>query len=113
MADQIEIECEFVQVLPDGAVAVRAGGEEWSIQIEGIEVPQPLLTEYLQIFDRIARAGRPLRCTISDELEGGRRLARLSCYGWHDKSGDVWLDLGTVLVEEGVARPSPREFTPP
>lgn len=104
MADLPATECEFVRLLPDGTVVVRAGGEEWSIQIDGIEVPQPLSAEYLQIFDRIAAQGRRMRCTISGELGGGRHLARLSGYGWQDKSGDVWLDVGTLLVEEGAAR---------
>ena len=104
MAGQPATECEFVRLLPDGTVVVRAGGEEWSIQIDGIEVPQPLSAEYLQIFDRIAAQGGPMRYTISAELGGGRHLARLSGYGWQDKSGDVWLDVGTLLVEEGAAR---------
>jgi len=39
------------------------------------------------------------------DADRGQRSARVSCYGWQDKSGDVWLDLATVLIEEGVARP--------
>jgi hypothetical protein len=103
MVDPTATACEFARLLPDGAVVVRARGEEWTIQLEGIEVPRPLPAGYLQIFDRIARLGRPLRCLILGELEGGRRLGRLSYYGWQDKSGDVWLDLATLLVEDGVA----------
>jgi hypothetical protein len=113
MADQTATECEFARLLPDGAVVVGARGEEWTVQIEGIEVPRPLPAGYVRIFDRIARLGRPLRCTILGELECGRRLAKLSYYGWQDKSGDVWLDLATVLVEEGVAWPRPPEQLQP
>ena len=103
MSDPVTTECEFARLLPDGAVVARAEGEEWSIQIYGITVPRPLPAEYVRIFDRIARLGRPLRCTTVKELEGGRRLAKLSAYGWQDKAGDVWLDLAEVLVGEGVA----------
>src|SRR4051794_29101613 len=107
MIDSAAWECEFVGLLPDGAVVVRAGGEEWSIQLHGIEVPQPPPAEYFRIFDRIARSGRAMRCTTLGDADSGRRSARVSCYGWQDKSGDVWLDLATVLIEEGVARPVP------
>jgi hypothetical protein len=108
MTDQVTTNCTFVRLLPDGTVVVRAEGEEWSIQIHGIVVPQPPPAEYFEIFDRIARAGRPMRCSLMTE-SGDRRLAKLFCFGWQDKSGDVWLDMATVLIEEGVARPSPPE----
>jgi hypothetical protein len=107
MTDRAATECEFVRLLPDGAVVLTAGGEEWSIQLHGIEVPQPPPAEYFRIFDRIARSGRPMRCTPVGGVDPGQRRAQVSCYGWQDKSGDVWLDLATVLVEEGVARPVP------
>jgi hypothetical protein len=113
MTHETTTECEFVQVLPDGAVVVRVGAEEWPIQLQGIAVPQPPPPGYFQIFDRIARSNRSMRCTIMGAIEHGRRPARLSCYGWQDKSGDVWLDVATLLIEEGVAGPTPPEQPQP
>jgi len=44
----------------------------------------------------------PTRC----EPIGGppEDAVKFSYYGWQDKSGDVWLDLASTLLKEGLAR---------
>lgn len=106
-----ETECRFVRLLPDGTPVVRIGDEEREIQIDGIQVPQPPPPLYIEIFTgRVAQTAKPLRCVVRSEPGSGRLRARLMCFGWKDKSGDVWLDLATVLLQEGVVNVAGAEF---
>jgi hypothetical protein len=98
-------ECEIVRVMPDGALVVRVGGVERSVEIEGIEVPQPPPPIYFDILrTRLRKLQKPLRCAFHSTAVEGRVRARIEYLAWHDKSGEVWKDLGELLVEQGAAR---------
>jgi hypothetical protein len=98
-------ECELVRVLSDGTPVVRCQGVEQPVEIEGIEVSQPPPPLYFEIFEqRLAHLRKPLRCTFQTDALAGRARVRMEYFAWHDKSGDVWRDVGELLVEQGVAR---------
>jgi endonuclease YncB( thermonuclease family) len=92
-------ECELVRVRPDGTLVVRSQGVEREIQIGGIELPVPLPPLCFAILERLARQGKPLRCSFPRRRRKGRVCARVQYYAWHDKSGHVWADLATALRE--------------
>ena len=107
-----EQECRFVRLLPDGTAVVRLGDAEHEIEMEGIRVPQPPSPIYVEIFtERIPLLVKPLRCLVNTELPNGRIRGKLMCFAWNDKSGDVWLDLATVLLDEGVVHVADGEFS--
>ena len=91
-------ECELVRVLSSGTPVIRSQGVEKEIQIYGIEVSDPPPPLYFAIFERLARQGKPLRCSFQPERGAGRVRARVQYYAWHDKSGPVWADLATLLA---------------
>jgi endonuclease YncB( thermonuclease family) len=106
-----EEECQFVRLLPDGTLVVRIHGVEREVEIEGIETPEPPSTLYVELLsERLPRLGKPLRLIVRAELPNGRIRAKLLYFGWHDKSGDVWLDLALALLDEGVARVADVQF---
>jgi len=45
-----------------------------------------------------------LRCTVCDA--GPPAVVNAEPLAWHDKSGDVWQNLGTALIEQGLAEPT-------
>lgn len=98
-------ECEFEHLLADGTPVVRLRGDLHEIAIHGVEIPQPPPQAYVELMTRrLPRLGKPLRCIVNSVDPTGRTDATVLCYGWQDKSGDVWLDLAVVLLEEGLAR---------
>jgi hypothetical protein len=104
-------ECQFARLLADGTPVVRLHGVEREVEIDGINVPQPPPPLYVELFERgLLRLGKPLRCIIRDRLSTGRIRAKFFYFGWHDKSGDVWLDLALALLDEGVVRVAVRQF---
>ena len=106
-----EEDCWFVRMLPDGRPVVRLQGVERAVEIDGIEIPQPPADLYLEIFDqRLPRLRKPLRCVIRAVSPEGSIRAKLFCYGWHDKSGDVWVDLAHILLDDGLVRVAAVEF---
>ena len=105
-----EEECQFVRLLPDGTLIMWLQGVEREVEIDGLEIPQPLPDMYIEIFQRVSRLRKPVRCSVRSVTPTDRVRARLSCYGWQDKSGDVWVDLALVLLEEGVVRVAAGEF---
>lgn len=106
-----EEECWFVRLLPDGRPVVRLRGQEQVVEIDGVEIPQPPPDLYFEIFnERLARLRKPLRCIVRSVSPEGRVHAKLLCFGWHDKSGDVWFDLALVLLDEGLVSVAAGEF---
>ena len=103
--------CELLGLASDGSPIVRLQGREISVDLQGIEIIQPPSELYRQIFEvRLARIKKPLRCRV---VGWGRRpkiKAQLFYFGWQDKSGDVWLDVAPILLEEGVARVASYNF---
>lgn len=107
-----EEECSFVRLLPDGSPVVRLRGVEQKVEILGIEIPQPLPDLYVEMMTRrIPKLRKPLRCVVHSVGTPNQIRAKLLCYGWHDKSGDVWLDLAGVLLGEGLAFVAAGEFS--
>jgi hypothetical protein len=108
---EAEEECWFVRLLPDGSPVVKLRGAEQSVQIHGIEIPQPPPELYVELMtQRLPRLGRPLRCVIRSIGPAGQVSAKLFYYGWQDKSGDVWQDLALALLDQGLARVAPGDF---
>ncbi len=104
-------DCSFVRLLPDGSPVVRLRGREMIVELQGIEIIQPPPDLYREIFEeRLPQTRRPLRCRIHSMLSTGRIRAQLFCFGWQDKSGDVWLDVANVLLKERLARVAPGDF---
>ena len=92
---------------------MRWQGIERKIVIDGIALDQPPPPLYFEILERrLPRLRKPLRCVAHSVTAGGHARARLQYYGWHDKSGDVWLDLGMLLVTQGAARAATGERKP-
>lgn len=44
-----------------------------------------------------------LRCILSDA--GPSLVVDVELLAWRDKSGDVWQNMGTQLIEQGLAEP--------
>jgi Staphylococcal nuclease homologue len=104
-------ECLFVRLLPDGSPVVNLRGTEQRVEIDGIQIPQPPPNLYIEMMtQRLPRLRKPLRCVVRAVRTSGQIQAKLLYYGWQDKSGDVWLDLGLTLVDEGLARVSEAPF---
>lgn len=103
--------CSFVRLIADGSPVVRLRSREMVVDLYGIEIVQPTGDLYQKIFEeRIPQTKRPLRCKIHGVLPEGKIRGQLFYFGWQDKSGDVWLDLGHVLLKEGLARVAPGDF---
>jgi hypothetical protein len=98
-------ECPFVKLRPDGRPVVKLRGKEFTVNLEGVEIQQPPAQEYVEYMARVPKLWEPTRCVVR-ALSLGRREMRgeILVFGWQDKSGDVWLDLGEVLLERGFAR---------
>lgn len=106
-----EEECSFVRLLPNGGLVVRIRGVEQSVEIHGIDIPDPPPALYVEMMvQRIPQLGKPLKCIVHSVHPVGRIHARILCFGWHDKSGDVWVDVASVLLKEGLARVAVGEF---
>ncbi|MCE8425197.1 MAG: hypothetical protein J5U17_05410 [Candidatus Methanoperedens sp.] len=106
-----EEECWFVRLLPDGSTVLKIRGLEHKVAIHGVEIPQPPPELYIEIITkRLPRLRRPLRCIVRSMRPSGEISAMLLYYGWQDKSGDVWLDLALVLLDEGLVRVAGGKF---
>ena len=103
---QAERECEFVRLLPDGRVVVRRHGVEETADVNGIEIVEPTHPLLAAIGQGLDRGRSRPHCTVHAVAPDGRARVAIRYFGWHDKSGDVWLDLATTLVERGLARPA-------
>jgi hypothetical protein len=103
--------CQFVRLLPDGALVVRMHDVDQEVEIEGIEIPQPPPPFYVEIMnERLFRLGKPQRCIIRGQAPTGRMRVKLLYFGWQDKSGDVWLDLALALLDDGVVHVAATQF---
>jgi hypothetical protein len=99
-------ECVLVRVQPDGRLVVRQGDLEHVVRLYGVEIPQPLDPRYFEVLTHwLPRARRPLRCVAT-----GPGQVRLRYFAWQDKSGDVWRDVATLLLAEGLVRVADGDF---
>ena len=97
--------CRIERLLPNGRLVVRIDERKETVKIFGIDVPDPPAELYVEIMTkRIPKRGMPLRCVAREFNSTGQKQAQIFCFGWHDKSGDVWLDLAILLLKEGLAR---------
>jgi hypothetical protein len=99
--------CAIVDLLDDGTPVVRIGDEEpRPLPVHGILVPQPPPDLYVEILTR-RLGGDPTRLRCELPADPGRATARYAYLAWQDKTGDVWRDLGQLLLTQGAARPAP------
>jgi len=98
------VECQIIRVLPDGRLRLSFSGREDNAALRGIQgAPPPV--DYVNIVARAAtRHVKPAGCTVDSS---NPLVVSISVYGWQDKSGDVWLDLATLLLDEGAAHADP------
>lgn len=98
--------CHLLGVEPDGSVVLNLDGVRTIIRLLGITVPQPPPPLYMDILTRrITWRHSELRCrTVVASGAAGVPAVRLSYLALKDKSGDVWLDVAELLVEQGAAR---------
>jgi endonuclease YncB( thermonuclease family) len=107
-----EEECELIRLLPDGSPMVKLRGVEQNVRIYGIEIPQPPPDQYIEIMTRrLPRIGKPLRCLVRSTDPPGPPRVKFFYYGWQDKSGGVWLDLALMLIDEGLVKVAPEDFS--
>ncbi len=100
--------CWYVRLLPDGTPILRFGALSstnlHAVVLPGVTPENPVSDPYATFMDeRVATGRRSLRCTVHSMEASGRVHADVAIFGWQDKSGDVWFDLGDLLVERGLA----------
>ncbi len=101
--------CRLLGLEPDGRLAIDLDGRRTIVALYGIAVPQPPTPLYHEILtERINWASLDLHCTAL--LTGAPPRVRLSYLAARDKSGDIWLDVAELLVEEGAVRVSDESF---
>ena len=96
--------CRMIRLESNGQLVLEVLGQELPVLIHGLEIPEPVTELYRDIMtQRINWIEPSLRCVA---VEPSRQPAslRISYLAAKDKSGDIWLDLATLLVEEGAAR---------
>jgi len=109
--DQIMESCRLVRLQSDGQPVVDLSGTPTPGVIDGIEIPQPVPELYREIMtQRINWIDPSLRCAVVQPRQVPLRL-RISYLALKDKSGDIWLDLATLLLEEGAARVASGTFS--
>lgn len=104
-------ECRILRLLDDGSMVIGLQMGEQTIKLYGVKIAQPLPALYINLItQRIPRAGEPMRCFVRSVDSAGQVYAQLLSYGWQDKSGDVWIDLANILLEEGLVDVADGEF---
>lgn len=101
------VDATLLEVLPDGTFRLQTEGEERVVRLDGMAPKQPLPAEYLAIAQRFASSDRPWRLIMRAGDRSAPTRGQVQCFGWQDKSGDVWVDLRAVLVERGLADVAP------
>ena len=96
--------CRLIRLEPDGQPVVEISGRQLPVRIHGVEIPQPVPELYRDVMtQRINWIEPSLRC-VTIEPDRQPPALTISYLAAKDKSGDIWLDLATLLVEEGAAR---------
>jgi hypothetical protein len=100
------MDCQIADVLDDGRVVVRIAGEDRTTTLNGVVVPSEVRQAVIDMLQRLDAAMRPpLRCVVDPPAdESSLPRVRISYLAWRDKSGDVWEDLATSLLDRGLAR---------
>jgi hypothetical protein len=98
-------ECQPLNVRPDGVLVVILSGSKLELEIAGIELPKTPPAAFFEFLGRLHGVRKPIRCRVVGHTSAGR-VREIRYFGWQDKSGDIWLDLATTLIEQGFARPA-------
>ena len=98
-------ECQPLSVAPDGALVVNLGGLKQELELTGIELIRPSPAAYFELVSRLHSLPKAMRCRVVGRTQTDRVRAEVLYFAWQDKSGDVWINLATTLVEQGLARP--------
>jgi hypothetical protein len=106
-------DCRLTGVRADGALVVSADGIEREVELAGIRLSQPIPSSYFEFLSRFSALPQPMHCDVVGHTASGRALATVHYFAWQDKSGDVWLDLATTLVEQRLAQPAERSRQTP
>lgn len=107
----VEAPCVFVRAEADGRVVVRRGQTEETDLVFGVDLVTPLPANYAEfVARRLGNARKPLQCTARGPDAEGRPRATFVYYAMQDKSGDIWIDLATDLLDAGMATLSAEPF---
>lgn len=104
-------DCLFRRLTPEALPVIERAGHETVVAWYGLEI-KPSMSElcFEIVNERIPRTKRPLRCRLHIMPPENNWQAQLFYFAWQDKSGDVWLDLSQILLEEGVAQVTSADF---
>lgn len=105
-------ECQTLNLRADGTLVVILSGIERELEIAGIELPKSPPAAFFEFLGRLHGVRKPMLCRVVGHTLSGRVRAKIHYFGWQDKSGDVWLDLATTLIEQGFAHPVNGGTTP-
>jgi hypothetical protein len=97
--------CRFLEVEASGALVLDIDGKRVRAMLGGARIdPSKAARANAFLAERAPRVN--LRCTVRDP--GPPAVVDIELLAWRDKSGDVWQNLGAVLIEQGLAEPNGR-----
>jgi len=103
MDQQADTSCRFVEVAASGALVLQIGAERVRSTLRGARIdPSKAAQAHAFLSERFA--GIRLRCM--QRAAGPPATMDVEFFAWQDKSGDVWENLGAVLIDEGLAEPA-------
>lgn len=96
--------CRFEEVEPSGVLVLEISGERVRATLQGVRIPTSKAADANAFLaDRAPRVD--LRCTVC-EAGPPAAVVNAELLAWRDKSGDVWQNLGSALIEQGLAEPT-------
>ena len=87
-------------------------GIEKTINILGVvlnDTTQKLYTE--KITELFKEPRKPCKCILKSQENNDKLFVKILYLGWQDKSGDVWIDLATTLLHEGIVKVADGKFS--
>lgn len=105
--------CRVVAVEDRGSLCIRTGDGRETVKLYGVELAEPLSTVCRAILTtRLADLPEAPRCRLRPfpGPHGQERRAQIFVLAWKDKSGDVWMELSHLLLEQGCAVVAPEAF---
>lgn len=97
-----ETPCRFLEVEASGALVLQIGAERVRTTLRGARIdPSKAAPAHAFLSERF----RSIRLRCMQRAPGSPASMDVEFFAWQDKSGDVWENLGAVLIDEGLAEP--------
>lgn len=105
-------ECTIRRVYDDGSFDLTwsDSGETVRAVLHGVRPIEPLPSLYREMLTTRVIATRRAPIAERRGAVGEHEIVRLLVFGWQDKSGDVWQDIGPVLLRDGLVTLAPGDF---